>query len=61
MQSVNTSECCECLRLYAKDVRQGNGAEWVECACGHWLHEDCIDSVVCDADGKEKLCSFCVI
>ena len=61
MQSVNTSECCECLQSYAEDVRLGTGAEWVECACGRWLHEDCIDSVVCATDGKEKLCSFCVI
>jgi len=24
----------------------GNGAEWVQCGCGQWIHEDCIDKTV---------------
>ena len=58
---LNTDQCCECLRLYSEDVRMGTGAEWVECVCGRWLHEECIDSIEYNASGKEKLCSFCVI
>ena len=27
----SNSECCECLRTYAEDVRLGTGVEWVEC------------------------------
>ena len=52
------SECCECLHTYAEDVRNGTGAEWVMCVCGRWLHEECIDY---DANGSEKLCSYCVV
>ena len=54
---INVTSVC----VYSEDVRMGTGAEWVECVCGHWLHEDCIDSIEYNASGKEKLCSFCVI
>lgn len=55
------TECCECSRTYNEDVRQGTGVEWVQCGCGRWLHEECIDSVIQDADGQERFCSFCVV
>lgn len=55
------NECCECLRTYNEDIRQGTGVEWVQCSCGRWLHEECIDSILQDADGKERFCSFCVV
>ena len=42
-------------------LRQGTGVEWVQCGCGRWLHEECIDSVIQDADGQERFCSFCVV
>ena len=58
---INTGECCECLETYEDDVRFGRGEEWVECACGRWIHEKCIDKVVIDTEGKEKFFSFCVI
>lgn len=59
--AINSSECCECSLTYAEDVRLGTGAEWVECACGRWLHEECIDSIEYNSNGKEKFCSFCII
>ena len=51
--------CCECSRTYDQDVTEGTGAEWVECACGKWLHEECIQQVEYDKNGQEKLCSSC--
>ena len=30
----------------------------MQCGCGHWLHEECIDSVIQDADGQERFCLF---
>lgn len=57
----SNGECCECQRTYAEDVSLGTGAEWVMCACGRWLHEECIDSVEFDDAGKEKFCSFCIV
>ena len=59
--SINTDECCECLGTYEDDMCSGLGEEWVECACGRWMHEKCIDQVVIDAAGKERFCSFCVV
>ena len=59
--SMSTGECCECFETYEDDVRFGRGEEWVECACGRWIHEKCIDKLVIDAQGKEKFCSFCVV
>ena len=60
-QSFTDSECCECLHTYAKDVHNETGAEWVMRVCGRWLHEECIDLIQYDANGSEKLCSYCVV
>ena len=56
---ITQNTCCECLLTYEQDIKQGTGAEWVECVCGRWLHEECIDHVEYDENGQEKLCSSC--
>lgn len=38
----------------------GTGNEWVECACTKWLNKDCVEEVVVDVSGLERLCPFCV-
>ena len=53
--------CCECNVSYEDDVRCSRGEEWVRCACDRWIHSKCIDEVIIDADGNERICSFCVI
>ena len=45
--------CCEFNVSYADDIRNNHGEEWVQCACGRWIHEKCIDEVI--IDGKECL------
>ena len=47
-------ECCACFGQYSDDI--GTGREWLECACGRWVHEDCVENIVYDTNGKEKLC-----
>ena len=37
---INDSECCVCYVAYHNDQ---SGKDWVACACGPWLHEDCAD------------------
>ena len=61
--SVDTMNCgsCACLQTYEDDVCLGTGAEWVQCGCGRWLHEECIDSVVYGDDVQERFCSYCVL
>ena len=54
---IDTNECCVCFQLYSEDV---SGAEWIECACGRWLHEYCGEECVIDADGKERFCPTCL-
>ena len=51
-------ECSECL---GRDIAEKNGAEWIRCGCGQWIHEDCIDQAVPEKDGKGRLCSNCVL
>ena len=58
---IDDSVCCECGQSYEDDARQGSGAEWVQCSCSRWLHEECINEVDLDTCGNEVLCSFCLI
>jgi len=37
---------------YQDDVKMGNGAEWIKCACGQWLHEECVKNTATDVNGK---------
>ena len=39
-ESIDTEECCACFGQYCDDI--GTGREWLECACGRWVHEDCV-------------------
>ena len=56
--SINTDGYCACFGLYTDGI--GTGREWLECACGRWIHEECIEDVVYNANGKEKLCPLCL-
>ena len=33
----------------------------MECACGRWTHEDCVEDCVMDVDGKERFCPVCLV
>ena len=57
---IYTDRCCMCFQLFEDDVQLGEGAEWVQCPCEHWLHEDCVIQCIRDNTGKERLCPFCV-
>ena len=52
-EQVNDNKCCVCFVLYEDDQ---SGKDWVACACGRWLHEDCADDCVIDSGGNERLC-----
>ena len=54
-------QCSEYFGTYKEDIDLGNGAEWVQCECGQWIHEDCIDESVTGEDGKERMCSNYVV
>lgn len=52
---IKTDECCVCFELYSENV---SGVEWIECACGRWLHENCGEQCIIDTDGKAKYAKF---
>ena len=54
---IDTNVCCVCFGLYSEDV---SGADWIECGCGLWLHEECAEECVVDANGKERFCPTCL-
>ena len=54
-------ECSECLGTYSEDMVIGNGAEWIECGCGQWIHEDCVVNTMIGSDGTERMCSNCIL
>uniref|UniRef100_A0A1X7SHW6 Uncharacterized protein n=1 Tax=Amphimedon queenslandica TaxID=400682 RepID=A0A1X7SHW6_AMPQE len=56
--SSDIYECSECSQTYNED---NSGEEWVQCACGSWMHEKCIIDVVIDENGKERFCPVCII
>ena len=58
---INENECCVCFRTFQEDERDGNGLEWVKCACSRWMHEECITGMDVDAEGKELFCPFCAV
>ena len=37
-----------CFVRYEDDIIWGAGTEWISCACGRWLHEDCAEDCVAD-------------
>ena len=61
-EEINTDQCAICFRTYNDDVLDGTGEDWIECACGRWVHENCVDyDIVVDATGRERMCPHCVL
>ena len=54
---INTDMCCVCSILYSEDR---TGKEWIECACGRWLHEECGEDCILDSNGRERFCPICL-
>ena len=49
-EEISTDQCAICFRTYNDDILDGTGEDWVECACGKWVHENCVDyDIVVDA------------
>ena len=48
--TIDFDRCCACFGLYADDA--GADREWIECSCGRWIHEECIENVIRDTNSK---------
>ena len=55
-EPIDTNLCCICFGSYDEDI--DTGREWLQCSCGRWIHEDCIDEVVID-NSSGKVCPLC--
>ena len=61
-EEIDTNECAVCFRTYDDDIELETGADWIECACGRWVHENCVDyGIVVDAMGRERICPHCAM
>ena len=55
-RSINTDECCACPGTYEEDL--DTDRDWLQCCCGRWIHEDCVD--IDDTDNSSgRLCPLC--
>ena len=54
---IDINTCCVCSVLYSDDR---TGKDWIKCACGRWLHEDCAEDCILDSNGKERFCPMCL-
>ena len=42
-----------CFVTYEEDILSEPGKDWVGCACGQWLHEDCAEDCVLHSSSRE--------
>ena len=56
---VAENVCCVCFQMCEGDKED---TDWIQCVCGRWLHEDCIDEddIIHDVYGRELFCPYCV-
>ena len=59
-ENIDSNVCCACFGNYEDDVLEGSGAVWISCACGRWLHEDCVERCKEDDEGNDRMCPLCV-
>ena len=58
-RDFDVNQCAICFQSFFDDEE---GEEWIECVCGRWVHENCLEyDIVVDTHGREKLCPSCVM
>ena len=53
-------QCSICFVEYGEE----DDEEWVQCGCGRWTHEVCVDQsdiIIVDANGRELFCLYCSV
>ena len=60
-ETINPNTCCMCFGFFGDDVCYENGAGWVSCNCGGWLHEDCVEDYTINKIGIELFINFVLI
>lgn len=52
--NIDSNTCCACSGDYADDT--GTGREWLQCQCGRWIHEDCVEECM----SESVICPLCL-
>ena len=55
---IDDNICAICCGTYEDDVALQTGDEWIQCNCGRWMHEDCVDANAGDIENT-KICPIC--
>ena len=55
-QGNASEECLFCFETYCND-----GQDCIQCACGNWIHEDCLEELFVDSFGQERFYPTCMI
>ena len=56
--SDGRNECCVCFEMYRRDDEVN---DWLQCACGRWLHEKCITDIVHEKFDRELFRPHCLL
>ena len=59
-KTINANACCMCFGNHEDNVLDGNGADWIDCACGRWLHVECAEDCIKDFHGNQHYCPYCL-
>lgn len=59
-EDIDSNRCCACFGFFEDD--DGTGQDWLQCSCGRWIHEDCVDLDTSSSNGlSTKLCPLCYL
>ena len=57
---IDENVCYMCFESYFNDVAEQSGRDWVNWACGRWLHEECAEDHKIDSIGKDRFYHYCL-
>ena len=57
---IDTNRCAICFGTYEDDIIVGSGEDWLQCTCGKWVHEMCVEDCAADSNGNPRFCPSCV-
>ena len=48
---VDANTCALCYGTYKDDLLADCGEDWLQCTCGNWVHEECVEDCTADSNG----------
>ena len=60
-EAIDENRCSICYEQYSEGAINEDGCDWIKCACSRWLHEECAEDCVIDANGEERFATIALI